>query len=192
LVSAFLADLWARLTPSGAGSALSSETLPALFFRRLSWFRAALFRFRGVTTAPRAHAHELHIAKAMCTSAQAVGTLRHAMATATRPRAQAHDNTSRCTAVTTTTTTVMTTTNVDNEASCASARHFCIASRNGDSNYSDNKRQELDNKALCASAQRHIASHNGDDDISYASAQYHHIILRRVKAMTTTTISDDE
>ena len=41
LVSAFLADLWARLTPSGAGCASSSETLPALFFRRLSWIRAA-------------------------------------------------------------------------------------------------------------------------------------------------------
>jgi hypothetical protein len=33
-----------------AGSALSSETLPALFFHRLSWFRVALFRFWGVTT----------------------------------------------------------------------------------------------------------------------------------------------
>ncbi len=32
------------------GSASSSETLPALFFRRLSRFRAALFHFRGVTT----------------------------------------------------------------------------------------------------------------------------------------------
>jgi hypothetical protein len=50
LVSAFLADLWARLTRSGAGCASSSETLPALFFRRLSWIRAALFRFWGVTT----------------------------------------------------------------------------------------------------------------------------------------------
>jgi hypothetical protein len=50
LVSAFLANLWARSTPSRAGSALSSETLPALFFRRISRFRAALFRFRGITT----------------------------------------------------------------------------------------------------------------------------------------------
>ncbi len=41
LVSAFLADLWVRLTPSGAGCASSSETLPALFFRQLSWIRAA-------------------------------------------------------------------------------------------------------------------------------------------------------
>ncbi len=38
LASAFLANLWACSTPSGAGSASSSETLPALFFRRLSWF----------------------------------------------------------------------------------------------------------------------------------------------------------
>jgi hypothetical protein len=50
LVSAFLANLWVCSTPSGAGSALSSETLPALFFCRLSRFRAALFRFWGVTT----------------------------------------------------------------------------------------------------------------------------------------------
>jgi hypothetical protein len=102
LVSAFLADLWARSTSSGAGSALSSKTLPALFFCRLSRFQAALFCFRGVITAPRAHAHELQIAKAMCTSARAVDTLRHATATATRPCAQAHDNTSRRTAATAT------------------------------------------------------------------------------------------
>jgi hypothetical protein len=84
------------------------------------------------------------------------------------------------------------TTNVNNEASCASARHFCIASRDGDSNYGDDERRELDNKALCASARQHIALHDGNDDISYASARYCHIILRRVKATTTTTISDDE
>ncbi len=120
-LSAFLADLWVRLTPSGASTALSSKTLPALFFRQLSRFRAALFHFRGVTTAPRAHARKLHIAKAMCTSAQAVDTsrratamatrpcaqahdnrLRHTAATATRPCAQAHDNTPRCTAATAT------------------------------------------------------------------------------------------
>jgi hypothetical protein len=105
-------------------------------------------------------------------------------------------------------------TNVDNGASCASAWHLYIASRDGDgdSNYGDDERRELDDEALCvsarhshialrdcdddkascASAQRHIASHNGDNDISYASAQYHHIILRRVKATTTTTISDNE
>ncbi len=34
LVSAFLANLWACLTPSRAGSASSSETLPTLFFRQ--------------------------------------------------------------------------------------------------------------------------------------------------------------
>jgi hypothetical protein len=67
-----------------------------------------------------------------------------------------------------------------------------IASRDGDSNYGDNERRESDDKALCASAQQHIASHDGDNDISYASARYHHIILRRVKAMTTTIISDNE
>jgi hypothetical protein len=50
LVSAFLADLWARSTPSKAGSLLSSETLLALFFCQLSRFQAALFRFWGVTT----------------------------------------------------------------------------------------------------------------------------------------------
>jgi hypothetical protein len=49
-VSAFLADLRARSTPSGAGSSMSSEMLPALFFCQLSRFRAALFRFWGVTT----------------------------------------------------------------------------------------------------------------------------------------------
>jgi hypothetical protein len=49
-VSAFLADLRARSTPSGAGSTSLSETLPVLFFRQLSRFRAALFRFQGVTT----------------------------------------------------------------------------------------------------------------------------------------------
>jgi hypothetical protein len=50
LVSAFLANLWACSTPSGAGSTLSSKTLPALFFCRLSRFRVALFHFWGVTT----------------------------------------------------------------------------------------------------------------------------------------------
>jgi hypothetical protein len=38
LVSAFLADLWVCVTPSKAGSSLSSKTLPALFFcHQLSW-----------------------------------------------------------------------------------------------------------------------------------------------------------
>jgi hypothetical protein len=64
----------------------------------------------------------------------------------------------------------MTTTNVDDDASCASARHFRIASRDGDSNYGDNERRESDDKASCASAQRHIASHDSNDNISYASA----------------------
>jgi hypothetical protein len=50
LVSAFLADVWVRLTPSEASSSLSSKTLPALFFCQLSRFRAALFRFQGITT----------------------------------------------------------------------------------------------------------------------------------------------
>jgi hypothetical protein len=50
LVSAFLADLRACSTPSKAGSSLSSETLPALFFCQLSRFQAALFCFWGVTT----------------------------------------------------------------------------------------------------------------------------------------------
>ncbi len=50
LVSAFLANLWVHSTPSKAGSSLSFEMLPALFFCQLSWFRAALFRFWGVTT----------------------------------------------------------------------------------------------------------------------------------------------
>ncbi len=49
-VSAFLADLRARSTPSKAGSLSSSKTLPALFFCQLSQFQAALFRFQGVTT----------------------------------------------------------------------------------------------------------------------------------------------
>ncbi len=102
LASTFLADLWAHSTPSGARSAFSSETLPALFFRRLSRFRAALFCFRDVTTAPCAHAHELHIAKAMCMSARAVDTSRCATAMATRPCAQAHNNTLRRTAATAT------------------------------------------------------------------------------------------
>jgi hypothetical protein len=93
-----LPDLWVRSTPSGADSALSSEMLPTLFFRQLSWFHAALFRFWGITTAPRAHAHKLHIAKAMCTSAQAVDTSHRATGMATRPCVQAHDNTLRCTA----------------------------------------------------------------------------------------------
>jgi hypothetical protein len=52
--------------------------------------------------APRAHAHELHIAKAICMSAQAVGTSRLATATSTRPHVQAHDNTSSCTVATVT------------------------------------------------------------------------------------------
>jgi hypothetical protein len=91
-----------------------------------------------------------------------------------------------------TTTTVMTTTNVDDEALCASARHFRIASRDSDSNYGNDERRELDDKASCASARQHITSHDGDDEISYASAQYRHIILRCVKVTTTTTISDDE
>ena len=60
----------------------------------------------------------------------------------------------------------MTTTNVDDDASCASARHFRIASGNSNSNYSDDERQESDDKASCASARRHIASHEGDNDIS--------------------------
>ncbi len=38
LVSAFLADLWARSTPSKAGSLLSSKMFPALFFCQLSRF----------------------------------------------------------------------------------------------------------------------------------------------------------
>jgi hypothetical protein len=89
----------------------------------------------------------------------------------------------------------MTTTNVNDEALCASARHFCIASRdgNGDSNYGDDEQRESDDKASCASARhchiasrdgnndkascasarRHIALHDGNDDISYASARYH-------------------
>jgi hypothetical protein len=186
LVSAFLADLQVRSTPSKAGSLLSSKTLPALFFCQLSWFRAVLFRFWGVTTpasltpapasvcntpqrllqrgwrlplglqcpiaeattngkelcasaqsqhiasrngngvsyrvaqwrrqqqhgcdniiccqqaAPCAHAHKFHIAKAMCTSAQAVDTSRFATATLTRPHVQAQDSTLHCTAATAT------------------------------------------------------------------------------------------
>ncbi len=83
-----------------------------------------------------------------CACARAVDTSRRATATATRPHAQAHDNTSRCTAATTTTTTAMTTTNVDDEASCASARYFHIASRKGndDNNYG-NKVDKVDNEA---------------------------------------------
>ncbi len=50
LVSKFLANLWARSTPSKAGSLSSSKTLPALFFCQLSRFQAALFRFWGVAT----------------------------------------------------------------------------------------------------------------------------------------------
>jgi hypothetical protein len=50
LVSAFLANLQARSTPSKAGSLSSSKTLPALFFCQLSRFRVALFCFQGVTT----------------------------------------------------------------------------------------------------------------------------------------------
>jgi hypothetical protein len=46
--------------------------------------------------APCAHAHELHIAKAMCTSARAVDTLHCATATSTRPCVQTHDNTLGC------------------------------------------------------------------------------------------------
>jgi hypothetical protein len=50
LVSAFLAGLWARSPTGRADSALPSDTLSALFFRRLSWLQAALLRFWGVTT----------------------------------------------------------------------------------------------------------------------------------------------
>jgi hypothetical protein len=45
-----LGQLLGALDTQRAGSASSSKTLPALFFRRLSRFRAALFRFWGVTT----------------------------------------------------------------------------------------------------------------------------------------------
>ena len=59
----------------------------------------------------------------------------------------------------------MTTTNVEDDASCASARHFRITSRNSDSNYGDDEQRESDDKA--ASARQHVASHSGDNDNNY-------------------------
>jgi hypothetical protein len=159
LASVFLADLWACSTPSGAGSALSSETLPALFFCQLSRFRAALFSFQGITTAPRVHVHELHIAKAMCTSARAVDTSRHATATATKTCAQAHNN------------IVASHGGDGDQALCASTgQHVMLHGGNSNQALCASARQNVPlhggngSQALCASARQHIALHGGNGD----------------------------
>ncbi len=89
----------------------------------------------------------------------------------TRPRARAHDIfTLRRATATTTATTAMTMTNIDNEALCASARHFHILSCNGDNDNNDRRRQ------------------NDECQMTRPRARAHNIFTSR-RAMATTTMA---